>query len=47
MSDLSAAIFGIFICLVVPTLCLGAGIYIGRNGFPVEIRWRRRTEEEV
>jgi len=40
MSQLGAIGLGAGICCVVPLLALLAGVYIGKNGLPVSVRWR-------
>jgi hypothetical protein len=47
ISETVSIILGAVICFLVPTLCLSAGIYIGRHGMPFEIHWKRgRSDDE-
>lgn len=45
MGELASIITGAVICLVVPIVSMSIGLYLGRNGMPIEIRWRRHTDD--
>ena len=45
MGELASIITGAVICLVVPIVSMSIGLYLGRNGMPIEIRWRRHADE--
>lgn len=45
MNEATSILLGAVVCLVIPALCLAIGIYIGRHGMPIEIRWRRSRDD--
>lgn len=46
ISEWASIILGAVVCLVIPAMSMAIGIYIGRHGMPIEIRWRpSRTDE--
>lgn len=44
MNQFTAIVFGTGICCVIPLLALIAGVYIGRHGMPISIRWNGRRQ---
>jgi len=46
MNQAIAAALGGTICCIVPLLCCFAGWYVGRNGVPVELHWRKNRPDD-